>query len=69
MRHTNTGMLARINRKLALGGQCLKTADDGSYFVEDFKRRKIINRNVDVRELAVDLGLLRGGWKRVQDRS
>jgi hypothetical protein len=45
----------------------LKTSSDGSYYVQDFKRNVIVNKNVKVRELAVDLGLLRGGWKRVRN--
>jgi hypothetical protein len=62
----NSNLVQRINRRLCLGGQVLKTSSDGSYVVRDFKRNVIVNENVNPRELATELGLLHGGWKRVR---
>jgi hypothetical protein len=32
--------------------QVLKTSSDGSHYVQDFKQNVIVNKNVNVRELA-----------------
>lgn len=64
---TTTGALVkRINRRLAHNGQRLRTtrgarmiAAVGLHWVEDIRRSCVVERDVDVEELAQRLGLVR----------
>lgn len=63
---TKTALIARIQRALRHDSQRLRKSRSeywnwqlGEYYVEDFSSRFIVDKHVDVEELALRLGVLR----------
>jgi hypothetical protein len=63
---TTGALIARINRRLAHDGQRLRTtrgtrmiAAVGEHWVQDTRRSSVVERQVDVEELAERLGVVR----------
>jgi len=60
-----TSLMARINRKLALQNQKLHKSrprmghnELGDYYIKDFNRNFIVDKNVDIERVARELGLI-----------
>jgi hypothetical protein len=65
-------VIQRINRKLKSDNEMVRKARGsarslGEYYVIDFNRNWITGQNVDIEELARELGVLRE-WETVEER-
>lgn len=64
MRIGQAGLFSRCNRRLSYGHQVIRRADDertrqenGDYYVVDYHRGVVVNRNVNLHDLACSLGV------------
>jgi cytochrome oxidase assembly protein ShyY1 len=70
---TERAVIQRVNRKLALEGQKLRTSrsarsiqDSGRYYIVDLRGNWLARKNVDVEKLARELEVL-AGWESIVD--